>query len=75
MSARSPGPTPHEDAACFAYSRSTRSRSTFTPAANPVSTPTFAAFAKDRQPGEHYGDFVVRTGVVPEVKEGRFFND
>ncbi|MDO9352689.1 MAG: NADPH-dependent assimilatory sulfite reductase hemoprotein subunit [Solirubrobacteraceae bacterium] len=37
--------------------------------------PTFAAFAKDRQPGEHYGDFVVRTGVVPEVKEGRFFND
>lgn len=36
---------------------------------------TFAAFAKDRQPGEHYGDFVVRAGIVPEVKEGRFFND
>ncbi|MBJ7472441.1 MAG: NADPH-dependent assimilatory sulfite reductase hemoprotein subunit [Solirubrobacteraceae bacterium] len=36
---------------------------------------TFAAFAKERQPGEHYGDFVVRTGVVAEVTEGRFFND
>ncbi|MEN0013573.1 MAG: sulfite reductase, partial [Solirubrobacteraceae bacterium] len=33
------------------------------------------AFAKDRKPGEHFGDFVVRTGVVPEVKEGRHFND
>jgi sulfite reductase (NADPH) hemoprotein beta-component len=36
---------------------------------------TFAAFAKDRQPGEHFGDFCVRTGVVAEVKEGRHFND
>ncbi len=35
----------------------------------------FAAYAKDRTPGEHFGDFVVRTGIVPEVKEGRFFND
>ncbi|MBO9532525.1 MAG: NADPH-dependent assimilatory sulfite reductase hemoprotein subunit [Solirubrobacteraceae bacterium] len=36
---------------------------------------TLGAFAKGRNEGEHFGDFCVRTGVVPEVKEGRFFND
>ena len=36
---------------------------------------TLGAYAKDRQPGERFGDFVIRAGFVPEVKEGRFFND
>jgi sulfite reductase (NADPH) hemoprotein beta-component len=32
-------------------------------------------FAAERHPGEHFGDFCVRAGIVPEVTEGRFFND
>ncbi len=32
-------------------------------------------FAKDRNPGEHFGDFCIRAGIVAEVTEGRFFND
>ncbi len=32
-------------------------------------------FARERQPGEHFGDFTVRAGIVREVTEGRFFND
>lgn len=32
-------------------------------------------FAAERTPGEHFGDFCVRSGIVPEVTEGRFFND
>ena len=36
---------------------------------------TLGAYAKDRTPGERFGDFVIRAGYVPEVKEGRAFND
>ena len=36
---------------------------------------TLGAYAKDRNPGERFGDFVVRAGFVAEVKEGRHFND
>lgn len=32
-------------------------------------------YAKERQPGEHFGDFTIRAGIVREVTEGRFFND
>jgi sulfite reductase (NADPH) hemoprotein beta-component len=32
-------------------------------------------FARERQPGEHFGDFAIRAGYAAEVKEGRFFND
>ncbi len=32
-------------------------------------------FAADRNPGEHFGDFCIRAGIVAEVTEGRFFND
>ena len=32
-------------------------------------------FARERQPGEHFGDFTIRAGIVREVTEGRFFND
>lgn len=34
-----------------------------------------AHFARERLPGEHFGDFAIRAGYVVEVKEGRFFND
>ncbi|KQZ32780.1 sulfite reductase [Mesorhizobium sp. Root552] len=34
-----------------------------------------AHFARERLPGEHFGDFAIRAGYVAEVKEGRFFND
>ncbi|MEO8098569.1 MAG: NADPH-dependent assimilatory sulfite reductase hemoprotein subunit [Acidobacteriota bacterium] len=32
-------------------------------------------FARTRLPGEHFGDFAIRAGYVPEVTEGRQFND
>ncbi len=35
----------------------------------------FGRFAGERKPGEHFGDFVIRAGIVPEVIEGRHFND
>ena len=34
-----------------------------------------ARYARDRQPGEHFGDFTIHAGIVREVTEGRFFND
>ncbi len=36
---------------------------------------TLGDYARDRKPGEHFGDFAIRAGYVTEVKEGRFFND
>jgi sulfite reductase (NADPH) hemoprotein beta-component len=36
---------------------------------------TLGHYARDRTPGERFGDFAIRTGYVAEVKEGRFFND
>ncbi len=38
-------------------------------------TPVFEAFAKDRQKGERFGDFTVRTGVVAETKTGLDFHE
>ena len=32
-------------------------------------------YAGERVPGEHFGDFAIRIGLVPEVLEGRRFND
>ena len=37
--------------------------------------PIIARYARERQPGERFGDFVIRAGYVPEVTEGRHFND
>ncbi|MPZ44464.1 MAG: NADPH-dependent assimilatory sulfite reductase hemoprotein subunit [Betaproteobacteria bacterium] len=34
-----------------------------------------AHYARERRGDEHFGDFVIRTGYVPEVTEGRRFND
>jgi len=36
---------------------------------------TLGHYARDREPGEHFGDFAIRAGYVAEVKEGRSFND
>ncbi len=36
---------------------------------------TLAHFARERLPGEHYGDFVIRAGYVRAVTSGRDFND
>ncbi|MGC4250915.1 MAG: NADPH-dependent assimilatory sulfite reductase hemoprotein subunit [Sphingobium sp.] len=32
-------------------------------------------YAREREPGEHFGDFTIRAGIVREVTEGRYFND
>lgn len=37
--------------------------------------PIIRRFAAERLPGEHFGDFVIRMGYVPEVTTGRSFND
>ncbi|HSN52061.1 MAG TPA: assimilatory sulfite reductase (NADPH) hemoprotein subunit [Woeseiaceae bacterium] len=34
----------------------------------------FARFAAERQAGERFGDFVIRSGVVREIRAGRFFH-
>jgi sulfite reductase (NADPH) hemoprotein beta-component len=34
-----------------------------------------AHYARDGRDDEHFGDFVIRTGYVPQVTEGRRFND
>ena len=36
---------------------------------------TLGHYARDREPGERFGDFAIRAGYVVEVTEGRFFND
>ena len=36
---------------------------------------TLGHYARDRTPGERFGDFAIRAGYVAEVKEGRAFND
>ena len=36
---------------------------------------TLGHYARDRLPGERFGDFAIRAGYVAEVHEGRFFND
>ncbi|QNG61866.1 assimilatory sulfite reductase (NADPH) hemoprotein subunit [Bacillus sp. PAMC26568] len=35
----------------------------------------FSRYAKERQDGEHFGDFVIRTGVVKAVTDGTNFHD
>ena len=37
-------------------------------------SPLFDRYADERRAGERFGDFLVRTGVVRKVSEGRFFH-
>jgi sulfite reductase (NADPH) hemoprotein beta-component len=37
-------------------------------------TPIIQRYAKEREDGERFGDFVIRTGYVKEVKAGREFH-
>ncbi len=36
---------------------------------------TLGRYAREREPGERFGDFAIRAGYVTEVQEGRSFND
>jgi len=36
--------------------------------------PMLRRFARERTPGEHFGDFTIRAGLVREVREGKDFN-
>lgn len=38
-------------------------------------TDVISRYAREREPGERFGDFTIRAGIVREVTEGRFFND
>ncbi len=37
--------------------------------------PLFASYAADRQPGEHFSDFVIRTGVIQPTTAGNRFHE
>ncbi|MNI09972.1 Sulfite reductase [NADPH] hemoprotein beta-component [compost metagenome] len=37
-------------------------------------TPIIKQYAVDRNEGEHFGDFVIRAGYVPEVTSGQYFH-
>lgn len=37
-------------------------------------SPIIHRYAREREPGEHFGDFVIRQGYVKAVKEGRDFH-
>jgi sulfite reductase (NADPH) hemoprotein beta-component len=36
---------------------------------------TLGRYARERQAGEHFGDFTIRAGIVRAVTEGRLFNE
>ena len=36
--------------------------------------PILLQYAKERKEGEHFGDFVVRAGIVEEVRDGQTFH-
>ena len=36
---------------------------------------TLGRYAREREAGEHFGDFTTRAGIVREVTEGRLFNE
>ena len=36
--------------------------------------PLFAAYAKERKPGERFGEFIVRAGFVARTANGRDFH-
>jgi len=36
--------------------------------------PLFAAYAKEREPGERFGEFMVRAGFVARTANGRDFH-
>jgi sulfite reductase (NADPH) hemoprotein beta-component len=38
-------------------------------------SPLFASYGTEREEGEHFGDFLVRTGAVREVTAGRYIHD
>ncbi len=37
--------------------------------------PLIARYAKERNDGEHFGDFVIRAGVIAATKQGNQFHD
>jgi len=36
---------------------------------------TLGRYARERETGEHFGDFTIRAGIVRAVTEGRLFNE
>lgn len=40
-----------------------------------ILVPMFARWANERLDGEHFGDFVIRVGIIKETKEGKYFWD
>ncbi len=40
-----------------------------------VLTPLIQRYATEREDGEHFGDFVIRAGVIKPTLEGRYFHD
>lgn len=40
-----------------------------------IMKPLFTRYAKERQEGEHFGDFVIRIGVIKPTKDGKAFHE
>lgn len=40
-----------------------------------ILVPMFARWANERLDGEHFGDFVIRVGIIKETTEGKYFWD
>lgn len=40
-----------------------------------ILVPLFSRWAKERNDGEHFGDFVIRAGIIKPTLEGRYFWD
>lgn len=40
-----------------------------------ILVPMFARWANERLDGEHFGDFIIRVGIIKETKEGKYFWD
>ena len=40
-----------------------------------VLVPMFARWANERLDGEHFGDFVIRVGIIKPTLEGKYFWD
>ena len=49
-------------------------RISITTASSRALDPLFAAYASDRQKGEHFGDFIIRAGFVAATGNGRDFH-
>jgi sulfite reductase (NADPH) hemoprotein beta-component len=40
-----------------------------------IMTDLLSRYAKERNKGEHFGDWTIRAGIINETTEGKFFHE